>query len=262
MKKVFVLIIGALLSFFVGQSAFAQNSKKPKWAEGYFEEGPHTYLQCFEASGYDRDDARAKAVKKIYESRNIAAGTDVSLSIKDNEVQVGGKKDLIVKARIIDEYHEVVSPGNHKVYLLVQTAKNPTYDYDPVSEKYSFSPRVFVPGWAQINKGSTGKGICFIASEVVFVGGAFFANSMRKNYLNKINSTHNATLVNSYINKANTWTTIRNVSIVGACAVYLWNVIDGIAAKGEKHLLLGDSRVNISPYSDFQSMGLALNINF
>lgn len=261
MKKALSLLIGALLGMFVGQSAFAQ---KPKWAEGYFEEGTNTYLQCFDASGYDQADARTKAVNKIYESRGVATGTDVSLSINNNELQVDGKKDLIVKARIIEEYHEIVSPGNHRVYLLVQTAKNPTYDYDPVqlTEKYGFSPKVFVPGLAQINKGSSGKGICFIAGEFVFVGGTFFADSMRKSYIKRIQSTHNSSLISTYTNKANTWTTIRNVSIVGAAVVYIWNVIDGIAAKGDKHVILGDSRINMSPYIDSQSSGIALNIIF
>ncbi len=261
MKKALVILIGALLSIFAGQSAFAQ---KPRWTEGFFEEGANTYLQCFEASGYDQDNARTKAVNKIFESRNIAAGTDVIVTIKDNEIQVGGKKDLTIKARIIAEYHEIVSPGNHKVYLLVQTVKNPTFNYDPVrlTDKYGFSPRVFVPGWAQLHKGSTGKGICFIASEIVFAGGAFYANSMRNSCINKINSTHNASVVTAYTNKANTWTTVRNLSIIGAGVMYVWNVIDGIAAKGEKHIILGDSRINVSPYSDFQSSGLAFSFNF
>ena len=261
MKKAIALLIGALLIVFGGQSAFAQ---KPKWAEGFFEEGANTYLQCFEASGYDEADARTKTINKLIENRNLAASTDVSVSISNNEVVVNGNKDLIVKARIISDYHEIVSPGNHKVYLLVQTAKTPRLDYDPVqlTEKYNFSPRVFVPGWAQIDKGSTGKGVCFIAGEIVFVGGAIFAESMRKININKIKSTHNASLINEYTKNANTWLTVRNMSIVGAGVVYIWNVIDGIAAKGEKHVLLGDSRVNLSPYSDFQSSGLAININF
>lgn len=261
MKKLITIMIGALLSILVGQSAFAQ---KPKWAEGYFEEGTNTYLQCFEGSGYDHDAARTKAVNKIYESRGIATGADVAVSVSNNDVMVNGKKDLIVKARIIEEYHEIASPGNHKVYLLVQTAKNPTFDYDPVqvTDKYKFSPRVFVPGWAQIYKGSTGKGIGFIAGEIVLVGGAIFADNMRKINVNKIQSTHNASLVNAYTKNANTWTTVRNMSIVGAGVIYIWNVIDGIASKGEKHVLLGDSRVKVSPYSDLQSTGLAININF
>ena len=261
MKKALTLLIGALLSIFVGQSTFAQ---KPKWTEGFFEEGTNTYLQCFDASGYDHDDARTKTVNKIYEYRNIAASADVSVTISNNDVIINGKKDLIVKARIIEEYHEIVSPGNHKVYLLVQTAKKPNLDYDPVqlTDKYTFSPRVFVPGWAQIYKGSSGKGICFIAGETVFVGGAFFADSMRKSYVKRIQTTHDAYLIHAYTKYANTWTTVRNLSIVGVAVVYIWNVIDGIAAKGDRHIILGDARVNLSPYTDFQSTGLAINIRF
>ena len=92
----FITIISTLLVLFVGQSAFAQQ-QKPKWTEGFFEEGTNTYLQCIDASGYDHNDARTKAVNKIYENRNLAASTDVSVTITDNNVQVAGKKDLMVK---------------------------------------------------------------------------------------------------------------------------------------------------------------------
>lgn len=259
----FITIISTLLVLFVGQSAFAQQ-QKPKWTEGFFVEGTNTYLQCIDASGYDHNDARTKAVNKIYENRNLAASTDVSVTITDNNVQVAGKKDLMVKARIIDEYHEVLNPGNHKVYLLVQTAKNPTFDFDQVqlTDKYKFTPRVFVPGMAQIHKGSLGKGIFFIASEAVFVGGIVVAESIRSNNINLINSTHDSQLIKSYTDKANTWASIRDISIAGAVVVYLWNVIDGIVAKGDQHIILSDAFINISPYTDIQSTGFALSIKF
>lgn len=261
--KSFIIVICTLLALFNEQSAFAQQHK-PKWTEGFFEEGKNTYIQCIDASGYDHNDARNKAVSKIYENRNLAASTNVSVVIKNNDVQVAGNKDLVVKARIIDEYHEILNPGNHRVYLLVQTAKNPSYDYDKVqfTDKYRFTPRVFIPGMAQINKGSLGKGIFFIAGEAIFVGGIVVAEGLRSSNINKIGSSHDEELISLYTDKANLWSSVKNISIVSAMVIYIWNIIDGVVAKGDKHLVLGDASINMSPYIDVQTAGLAVNINF
>ena len=85
---------------------------------------------------------------------------------------------------------------------------------------------------------------------------------MMNSNINKINSTHNSSLKYQYTKNANTWMTMRNVSITGAVAVYLWNVIDGIAAKGEKNVFLTNNNISIIPYTDLNSTGFALNFKF
>lgn len=264
MKRLFLCFIGVLLITIGEQNAFAQQ-KKPKWAaEGYFEDGKTTYVQCISAIGYNYDDALKKAQNFVYQDRNVAAGTDVSVTINNDNVQVESQKTVTVKARIIDKYYEYIRDGEHKVYLLVQTAKNPTYEYDPIklTDRYRFSPRVFIPGMAQIHKGSVGKGMFFITSEVVLVGGVIVFESMRTNNINKISSTHDAKEKEMYADYANSCATARNISIAGAIGVYAWNIIDGIAAKGKQHIILGDATIKISPYTDYQSTGFALNIIF
>ena len=178
-------------------------------------------------------------------------------------IYIEGAKNLDLKARVIDEYYE--KDGYiYKAYLLVQIAKDKSYDFDKVtiSDKYPFSARVFIPGMAQIHKGQKTKGACFIAGEIVFVGGAILSHSMMNSNINKINSTHNSSLKYQYTKNANTWMTMRNVSITGAVAVYLWNVIDGIAAKGEKNVFLTNNNISIIPYTDLNSTGFALNFKF
>ena len=162
-----------------------------------------------------------------------------------------------------DEYYE--KDGYiYKAYLLVQIAKDKSYDFDKVtiSDKYPFSARVFIPGMAQIHKGQKTKGACFITGEIVFVGGAILSHSMMKSNINKINSTHNSTLKHQYTDNANNWMMMRNISIAGAAAVYVWNIIDGIAAKGEKAVFLTNNNISIIPYTDLNSTGFALNFKF
>lgn len=261
MKRSLLPLICTLLFLLIGRSAFAQ--QKPKWTEGYFDETSVSYLEVVSATGWEQDNAREKAVKLVLERRGLATGAEANVEIKGNNISVTGNHNLIVKARIISEYCERLEPGLYKVYLLVQTAKNPTYSFDTVklTDKYPFTLGTLLPGMAQIKKGQTTKGVCFIAGEIVFLGGAIVSHNMMTDNINKINSTHNASLKKKYTKNANTWMTMRNVSIAGAVAVYLWNVIDGIASKGEQHVLYGHN-VSLTPYSDFNSTGIALNFKF
>ena len=181
----------------------------------------------------------------------------------DNDISVSAGHELIVKARIIDEYVAHTTNG-YTVYLLVQTAKNPTYEYETVSvtDKYPFSPRAFVPGMAQLHKGSNVKGIMFITGEIVAVGGIVVAESLRAAYNSKFATTHNTSVRKAYASKANNMASVRNVCIAGAVAVYAWNVIDGIVAKGKSHIEIGGIDMRVAPYASTQSAGLALNLNF
>ena len=263
MRKSLFFTICTLLFLLIGQSTFAQQ-QKPQWTDGYFKESSVSYLEVVTATGYDRSNAREKAVKQILERRNLATGTETDIKITGDNISVSGNNSLIVKARVISEYYErLEEAGLYKVYVLVQTAKNPAYSFDDVTltDKYPFSANVFIPGMAQIKKGQTTKGACFIAGEIIFIGGAVFSQCMVSSNVNKIGSTHNSSLKYQYTQNANTWSTVRNVSIAGAVAVYLWNVIDGIAAKGNQHVLYGHN-VSVSPYADFNSTGIALNFKF
>ena len=94
------------------------------------------------------------------------------------------------------------------------------------------------------------------------VGGIAVAEVLHKSFVSKADATHNSDYKKQYMNNANICVTTRNIAIAGAAIVYVWNVIDGIAAKGKKHVMIGDANMNITPYATFDGGGLALNINF
>lgn len=261
MRRFLMIIIGALLL----QGAYAQTSERPQWTEGYFEEATNSYVEVVSAVGYGPENARKQAMQQVLERRSMASGTQATVSMTGNDVQVKGEHDLIAKARVVDEYVERIEAGQYRVYLLVQTAKNPSLSFDPVvvSEKYPFSARVFVPGMAQIHKGSVGKGACFIAGEVLFVGGVVVTECLRQNYTRQIATTNYNPLKQEYAKYANTCSITRNVCIAGAVAFYAWSLIDGIVAKGDKHIMIGDlAQIRFVPYADCESGGIAARVNF
>lgn len=261
------ILAAMLLIMFPAIAAFGQYARKgdrPAWTGGFFQEERNSYIEVVSAFGYDEESARNKAAEVAISRRNLATGAEMKVRVSGGNITVDGDVSLIVKSRIVDEYIEYTPGQGYRAYLLVQTAKNPTYDFEPVNvtDKYPFSMRAFVPGMAQIHKGSTGKGIAFISAEVVMVGGVVAFECMRSYYDGKIGTTHNSDAVQAYMNNARMMSGLRNGFIAGAVAVYVWNVIDGIVAKGDRHIMVGEASCSISPYAVPDSGGIMLTLNF
>lgn len=242
-----------------------QTSKeRPSWVDGFREEYQNSYLKSFSAVGSTMEDARRQALKEVADERSRATGRQYSIRESNGVVTMSSSDELTVAAQVVDEWHEILFNGACRVDLLVQTKKNPMYTYEPVSvtSKYPFSGRVFVPGMAQLYKGSTTKGIAFIASEVIAVGGIVAFEGLRSSYDSKINTTKDAKKRQDYIDKTNNMQNLRNGFIAGALAIYAWNVVDGIVAKGKKHVEVGSVAMRFTPFATPDAAGLAMNIQF
>lgn len=192
-----------------------------------------------------------------------------------------------MKRRIITSTEPIALSANRvKIYILVQVQRNVngTDDFYSLNTagfkdasfdkqmkaynarltgRYPFSARVFVPGMAQLHKGSTGKGLFFILGEAACVGGIVATECMRASYDSKLKSTHDAGKIRNYADKRDNCANVRNGLIAGAAVLYVWNVIDGIAAKGKKRrVAFGDTQLHITPYATPQSGGVALALRF
>lgn len=244
-----------------GQSVFAKK-QRPFGADGYHYDAQNSYLEVVSAIGWEAADARQKAYKEIISRRDIATGTDAQVSIKSGNISVESNHDLIVKARVIDEYIEQLEPGRYKAYLLVQTAKNPTFNFEQVTitDKYPFSARCFVPGMAQIHKGSIAKGSVIIGAEALGVAGIVLSYSMKASdeRLMQEDPKHMA----EYNARANMWQNIGYGAIAFTAAVYIYNLIDGAVAPGKKRVFVNNS-LAIAPIVTYDgNVGFAMKYNF
>ncbi|MDR1860002.1 MAG: hypothetical protein LBR06_03685 [Bacteroidales bacterium] len=196
---------------------------------------------------------------------------------------IGASASMQVPSQSLSDFNnglEITLPGTNKkvrrnmveraggmVYMLIDIQKNVTepanFDSQEFSTTYNFSPRVFVPGLAQLHKGSRIKGVLFIAGEAALVGGIVAFEGLRASYESKIDGTHSASEKQKYIDNADNAQNIRNGLIAGAAVLYVWNIIDGIAAKGNLHLrLLSNTNLRITPYAAPQNTGLTMTWNF
>lgn len=226
---------------------FAQTNKiKPTWAtESYHKDLNNSYLEVvLIRNERDLTKMRQMAQKEIERRRHVA---------------VGVMDDIWMKAPPIAEYLDEDGTG----YFLYQTLKNPTYTPESVSttDRYSFSARVFVPGMAQIYKGSTGKGAAFITGEVLFVGG-IVTTQLLCNYYTKKMPDASVDMGIYYEKMARTCQISRNVCVGGAVALYLWNIIDGAVAKGRPYVSVDGKMLTFSPYVSSNSSGIAFNLKF
>jgi hypothetical protein len=232
---------------------YAQNGKRPDWTYGMFKDLTNSYIEESHAIGSDEGEARDKVATEIIKRRIAGTGLRTQVQVEGSRIHVtGGDAGTTVKSRVLDTYTERLGAGEYRVYLLVQTAKNPELEFEDVevTNHYKFSPAAFVPGLSQLKKGSTTKGLFIIGAEAAFVGGVVWAENRRATYNSKINTTHNTTVLKDYVDKANNYETMRNVMIGGAVAVYIYNIIDAVASKGKKHIVvLGDAHLDVSPFA-------------
>lgn len=263
MKKVLFILLSLLPLLAMGQTSSAHKSK-PFWLNGYHKDGSNSYLEVVSGFGYDLPQARNNSAKEVIGRRSLATGTDAKVSIQGQDINIISNHNVIVKSRIIDEYIEHTSNG-YTVYQLVQTAKNPSFDFENVelTNKYKFSPIAFVPGMAQIHKGSAVKGGIIITAQVASIAGIVVCENMRASYHKK--AIEQTKFAKEYTSKARDWSVGRNIAIGAAACIYVYNFIDAVVAKGKMGAVMSNDRgsaLSLMPIITEESSGLALTYSF
>lgn len=120
---------------------------------------------------------------------------------------------------------------------------------------------MIVPGWGQMYKQQKGKGVTILCAEAVAVAGIFVCHNQYNNYRDKAIAEHSSKLRQEYMDKSDTWGNFRNGFIIGASAIYVYNIVDVLTSKGRK----GDKtkKVSLNPYWDMDNnAGVSLSLNF
>ena len=131
--------------------------------------------------------------------------------------------------------------------------------------KYPFSARCFVPGMAQIYKGSKVKGGLIIGGEVLGVAGIVTSFSMKGQNERWARESSKAKDVQYYTDRADMWQNIGFGAIAFTAAIYVYSIIDGAIAPGKKHIQIGSKSYNyaLAPIVTTRGdLGLAMRVNF
>lgn len=177
----------------------------------------------------------------------------------------GGEVELT--ANRLDEYWEYAPIGGewryvcYTFYAVASSGLPPVFDDVTFSTRYGMRgfARSLVPGWGQMYKGSTAKGLCILGGEVVLAGAVIATESLRASYRKKMREQPR--FFQKYNTKADNWANVRNVCIGAAAAVYVYNLIDAIVAPGAKRAVVRRAPLlTMTPvaYESGGGIGLAL----
>lgn len=296
MRRILFCVLLASVALCVSAQQIQKPEYRPDWMYQIPNPTNSTYLYVVEhGEGNTEREALNQAIARVFQSTANRIGQFVSTDEINRAVQSGTNYDVIGRNmkvpihKVCDFSVQNSYTSKWTVYVLCQVAKagNVTPDFDYIHANTACSSRAtynaqmqqyeqsqmnsrkkiiamsFVPGMAQIKKGSVGKGIGFIASEVALVGGVVVTECLQRYYAQQIAMTHNSTLKQHYAQNANICNITRNVCIAGAATFYAWSLIDGIVAKGDKHIMIGDlAQIRFAPYADYESGGIAAVVNF
>lgn len=238
------------------------------------------YYQVTEGEHADLDKAKAACLMNLttyVKQNNKVEGK----TLVDIEKTLSGEKEnyqmtytiegqtINIGFRKADEYWEYISYPNgdrvyrcYSLYALAQTAQTARLDELTFTRKYGGRGLVrslIVPGWGQMYKGSTAKGVSILGGEVLLVGGIIVAENMRASYQNKWKQQKNE----NYLTKVDNCETIRNVCIGAAAALYVYNLVDALVANGRKRTVVGKKgSILLAPTVDKEYAGMALSLNF
>ncbi len=173
----------------------------------------------------------------------------------------------------IDEYWELVQNNNsttkYNLWVLYSVAKNPddyTFEKIKFTTDYKMSGvwrSALVPGWGQLYKKEKKKGAIILGSEVVLISGFFISENFRSSYYQKALETKDIKIRRSYMSKSDTYKIVRNSVGVATFAIYVYNLVDVLTAKGAKHYADTDTkRFQIYPDAKNDYVGFAFNYRF
>jgi hypothetical protein len=249
------------------------------------------YLKELQGEGKTPIEARENAINSlisdIASSKGVTiTGNDIS-EIKSQSTRSANKQNEEITStfqstyniktngfnaafEIMDVFWEESRIGNKSVFLcwvLFEVAFDPnTKKFDKIQFTTNYGAvailkSAIVPGWGQFSKMQKVKGLTIFGSEVVMLGMGILSDNMRVDFITKMNNTRDVSYKKQYLNLAGNWENVRNVSLVAAGAVYVYNIIDAAVSKGEKKYVY-NNKVSLIPQYNQNTVGLSLVYNF
>lgn len=257
---------------------------RPVWLS---DKTPHPTNSTFhyrtvEAEGKTLEDARHNCLLVLSEDiertwkvrgqgsqdiREVQSNGDIdSHTVFTYHYDVAGE-EVSVTTTCYDEYWECLSYPDglrYHCYLLFGVADTPSPSFDHLRFTRKYGARglwrsLIIPGWGQMYKGSTAKGLCILGGEVALATGIIVSENLRSSYIKKMEEQpqHQQT----YNSRADNWNNIRNVFIGATAALYLYNIVDALVANGRKRAVTQKKAYfSLQPaVGDCNGIGLALN---
>ena len=173
---------------------------------------------------------------KTQSTEKFKNGESVSLESVDNivnEIRVEGESETIKGLRE-EEYYTEDSDGKYTVWSLVKIPKmKPRKDLPPTK----FAPvwrSAIMPSWGQFYKGESAKGYFIAGGTAVFLTSGFVLSNLKITAESDAKYSRTQVLRDYYNENANTYSNLSLACFIVTTAIYVYNVVDAVAAEGEK----------------------------
>lgn len=287
MKTFARLLTLFVLTLLVSAEATAQD--KPRWvskgvASLEKERSNDSYtFRSFEIFGGDIDRLRQERFNPLvgYLARTFgadSASAEVTLisaqanrpatlndAEGDNSVQAeyrvtfSSPSPMTFYAKLVDEYVSFDENTDmsfdytlYQLFAISSAADGSVPQFDDYSYTRKYNARALalsiVPGLGQMYKGQTSKGWIIIGGEVVFVGTAIYSQIRQHNYSNDASNASDA-IAPSYRSKSKSWRQVRDVAIIGACGLYVYNLLDAALSKGARQVVVSKPTGTVLSFS-------------
>lgn len=181
---------------------------------------------------------------KIIDSQTIENGEIKDIQMEDIEINShiqGNEVQLHVK-QIAEYWERDISGEYHLTKLYARATSKDTPAFDNVTTTTKYGARglwrsLIIPGWGQFHKGANLKGGLMLGGTAVLAAGVIFTEGQRSDYNKRMLQTHDVNQIRSYQTKRDNFATARNICIGAATALYLYNLIDAIAAPGAERII-------------------------
>lgn len=264
-RKIFMLL---MLSFFtMTASAQYKSSEKlrPKWLQKQpVPTNPTFRYETVSAFSSSLDAAREKCLAELISSSGLTNGivavSDYRTQEHISQVWNNGKlterierdgttatsaagSEMKLYVQNIAEYWTRDRSGMYymtKLYAKSELNTAPLFDNVELTTRYGAGELLrsaIIPGWGQFHKGANLKGGLILGGTAVLAVGIVFTENQRSDYVRRINQTHDANLIRSYLTKRSHFATARNICIGTAAALYVYNLIDAVATPGAQRVL-------------------------
>lgn len=260
---VVLLSCSVTLSFAKGRSS---SKIEPRWLDELPTPSNNTFsYQVVTASASSSSMAIQSAIKNLFASENMKGGVYISSNSvsSENVAQrfVDGKLSEVIDyssqtsinsrtdeqllyVMEVDSYWEQQANGQYTAMTLVAKSNGsvkPNFDTVEVTSMYGgrgLWRSAIVPGWGQIYKGSTLKGSLMLGGVAASAVAAIYSNTLADDYYSKMAHTYDVNAIRTYKTKGDQFASARNICIGVAGALYLYNLIDAIAAPGARRVVV------------------------
>ena len=251
-------------------NAFAQKAKshsiKPRWAHKLPKPTNSTFNYELDFSmASSLDEAREKSLAGLIANSGFENGvvvvTDYESKIVDSQLYENGEQKNIqqenveINSRVqgnevtlhvknIAEYWERDASGTYhltKLYAKAASKTEPSFDNVSATTKYGARGlwrSLIIPGWGQFHKGANLKGGLMLGGTAALAAGVIFTESQRADYNKRMLQTYDVNMIRTYQTKRDNFATSRNICLGAAAALYLYNLIDAIAAPGAERIVV------------------------